>query len=578
MTPCSGEQPGVQNIFVRDNTDGSFQLVSSLESAPPGITPADAIYQGGSTDLSHVVFSENAQLTSKARTGNNLYEWVGGSVSLVTRVPVKGTSCSGPACANAVGSLAGGAIGSAFHAVSADGSRIFFTAPPTPKATTTNLYVRENGSSTVQVDAGIGGGGQFQAASTDGSKVFFTDSTGSLYEYNLSASSSPLTNLTPGGAAQVNGLSGVSDDGSLVYFVASSVLASNANGDGQTAQTAQPNLYVVNTATAGDAITFLATLSSSDSCDWTASCLSARVSSNGTYLAFTSTSALTNYDNNGLPEIFLSDASAAGPNCVSCIPSGTTATSGAGIAGGELSGINSTINYLQRYVSDSGQVFFNTADALVPTATNGAQNVYEYEAGQVQLLSTGTSSADSLYLDSTPSGSDVFFATSQALVPQDIDGAYDIYDARVGGGFPAPTPAPPACQGDGCQPPASNPPAAPVAGSVTFVGPGNATPPNPKPAQTTGKLKLQKHTVKGTSIALRVNVPAKGKITVSGGNIKKVSRSVSRAGTYTLTVHLTGKAKNRLKQKRKLKVAFSVRYAPSAGRASTVKVNLMAKA
>ncbi len=56
-------------------------------------------------------------------------------------------------------------MGSALHAVSADGSTIFFTAPPTPKATTTNLYVRQNGSSTVQVDAGIGGGGQFQAAS-----------------------------------------------------------------------------------------------------------------------------------------------------------------------------------------------------------------------------------------------------------------------------------------------------------------------------------------------------------------------------------------------------------------------------
>ena len=39
VTPCSGEQPGVQNIFVRDNADGSFQLVSSLESAPPGTTP-----------------------------------------------------------------------------------------------------------------------------------------------------------------------------------------------------------------------------------------------------------------------------------------------------------------------------------------------------------------------------------------------------------------------------------------------------------------------------------------------------------------------------------------------------------
>ncbi len=36
VTPCSGEQPGVQNIFVRDNTDGSFQLVSSSRAPCQG--------------------------------------------------------------------------------------------------------------------------------------------------------------------------------------------------------------------------------------------------------------------------------------------------------------------------------------------------------------------------------------------------------------------------------------------------------------------------------------------------------------------------------------------------------------
>ena len=399
VTPCSGEQPGVQNIFVHDNTHGSYQLVSNLESAPSGTTPSDAIYAGASSDLSHVVFSENAQLTSDAPSGDDLYEWVGGTVSLATEVPATGTSCSGSACTPVVGSLAGGAMGTALHAVSADGSTVIFTANG-------NLYARENGSHGA-VGRGIGGSGQFQ----------------------------------------------------------------------------RPRRMVRRCS---------------------------------------------------LP----------------------------------------TVDYPERYVSDSGQVFFNTADALLPTATNDAQNVYEYEAGQLRLISTGTSSADSLYLDSTPSGNDVFFVTSQALVPQDIDGAYDIYDARVGGGFPVPPTPAPSCQGDTCQPPPPSPPAPPVAGSVTFVGPGNATPGH----TTAATIRLLKRTVKGTTIALRVKVPASGRITISGTDIKKVSRSVSHAGTYTLTVHLTGKAKNRLKHKRKLKLAFSVRYVPSAGSASTAQVKLTAKA
>ena len=72
-------------------------------------------------------------------------------------------------------------MGNALHAV-IDDSSVFFTANG-------NLYVRQNGSSTVQVDAGIGGGGQFAGASTDGSKVFFMDSTRSnLYEYDFAGS------------------------------------------------------------------------------------------------------------------------------------------------------------------------------------------------------------------------------------------------------------------------------------------------------------------------------------------------------------------------------------------------------
>ncbi len=563
VTPCSGEAPKAQNLFVRDTTTNTFQLVNNLESAPSGVTPADANFDGSSSDMSHVVFDESAQLTSDAPSASDdLYEWDGSTVSLVTKVPSSGSSCSGSACTAVVGSIAGGGLGNALHAVT--DSNVAFTANG-------NLYVRQNGTSTVQVDAGIGGGGQFEGASTDGSKVFFMDSGDSnLYEYDFASSGSHLTDLTPGGSAQLQGVSGMSSDGSVVYFIAESVLASNANGDGQTAQAGELNLYAVNTATAGDPITFIATLGSSDGCNVGGGC--DRVSSNGAFIAITSTSSLTGYNNKGAPEIFLSDSSGDGLSCASCIPGGTPATSGASIMGPEGAGIAGNTLFLQRYVSDTGQVFFNTSDALLPTAANGAQNVYEYEAGQVHLISSGTSADDSLYLDSSPSGSDVFFTTSQVLVPQDIDGSFDIYDARVGGGFPVPTPTT-ACQGESCKPPQSAPLVTPSAGSSTFTGPGNS-----KSGTGNAKVTVVKRTVKHARFSLHVKVSAGGQIVASGGSINRVSRSVKRAGTYTLTVHLTRKAKNRLKHKRKLKLSIRVQYLPSAGSASTVKVNPTAKA
>ena len=112
------------------------------------------------------------------------------------------------------------------------------------------------------------------------------------------APSSHLTDLTPGGSAQLQGVSGMSGDGSRVYFIAESVLASNANGDGQTAQAGQLNLYAVNTATAGDPITFIATLGQLGRLQLAAATATG-VSSNGTFIAITSTSSLTGYNNNG---------------------------------------------------------------------------------------------------------------------------------------------------------------------------------------------------------------------------------------------------------------------------------------
>ncbi len=70
----------------------------------------------------------------------------------------------------------------------------------------------------------------------------------------------------------------------------------------------------------------------------------------------------------------------------------------------------------QRYLLDDGRLFFDSEDALLAQASNGKQNVYEYEpagdgscageseGGCLSLISTGTSSEDSFFMDASANG------------------------------------------------------------------------------------------------------------------------------------------------------------------------------
>jgi len=618
-----GEPTGNQNLFVV----GSSGPPLLVDRAPLfGDSTAQATFDGASADLSTVVFDESARLTpdSNALSGNDLLYASSPSstsspnVALVTDVCSTGqNSCSAsssPAQVPAVGSLAGaganttaGSYGDAFHAVSDDGSKIFFTATPTGSSTT-NLYVRENplsgSATTVQVDGSIGGGGNFLAATADGSEVFFTDSSGSnLYEYNFNASGNPVTDLTPGGNAAIDGLAGIDDSGSDLYFVANSVLASSQNSFGQSATASQPNLYLIPN---GDPTktTFIATLNGGDGNDWSPRSLSSRVSGNGSFVAFTTQNAL----NTSSPtttvaaQIYVYNSGTNQLNCASCAPGGATASASATINPPYTVVDLSNGEFLQRNVSDSGQVFFDTPDALLPAVqNNGVNDVYEWESngsgtctssadngGCLYLLSGGTSSSASYFADASPDGTNVFFVTDNALVPQDTDLAADYYDARVNGGFPATAP-PPSCQGDGCKPSETAAPPVPVVATVTFFGPGNVKGSTSSPAPRKKSKKHKKHKkhaliavltqrMTGNRIKVGVTVPASGRLSVAGASLTGSSRFVRHAGAYTLVARLKPRAMAALENKHKLRLTIRVRYVPAGGRASAAVIKLTVKA
>lgn len=516
-----GEPERFRNLFVHDFPAGTYQLVN--------VTPGDVIWPepqegsqrywpasflAASDGLDHVVFEEELALTDDApigyRGGNELYEWTDEEVRLVTylpdETPVHGSLAGATRNYGPTGTIADQVTNVAQfrHAVSVDGSRIFFEAEG-------GLYLREGGARTVQVDASQGaepsGGGRFLLASADGSRVFFSaesqltvDSTAApgepdLYEYRVEPGGpGVLVDLTvnAGEPANVLGVSGASEDGSHVYVVAQGALTATPNSHGDSAVAGAPNLYLLREGS----VTFVATLNRfADDCDWAtnAHCggaeeagpsLTARVSRGGDFIGFNSVRSLTGYDNtdvnSGEPdiEIFLYAAASNELSCASCNPSGSHPVAGAAIHWPANPGNNANWSnaYPQRNVSDHGQVFFETADALLPRDVNGVRDVYEFFDGELRLISTGRGGAGFHFLDATPDGSNVFFSTAQALLPRDIDSVPDYYDARSGGGFPEPPPPPPPCSPGSCRDSSSAAGAIPAPGTATFTGPGNQRP------------------------------------------------------------------------------------------------------
>jgi hypothetical protein len=316
---------------------------------------------------------------------------------------------------------------------------------------------------------------------------------------------------------------GASEDASRISFASEEALSSGANAQGKSPVAGAPNLYLYDSGKSGlDRYQFIGTLSDMDAQPFTSAGnegtftplnfvafkKSSRVSPDGRQIAFMSTATLTGYDNtdanNGEAdaEIYAYDATANGGqgqlSCVSCNPSGqrpvgrniTLEGYETALWGAALLPPYYTDQYGSRVISDDGKrVYFNAYDALLPSDTNGKADVYQWEApgsgtcteaspafsplneGCLSLISSGESPTDSEFIDASPDGRDVFFTTASSLLPQD-PGLVDIYDARVGGGYPLPPARRAACEGEACQGPLA-PPNRPTPASAVFNGPGN---------------------------------------------------------------------------------------------------------
>ncbi len=499
-------------------------------------------FEGANPGLTHIILRERGN-------AKELFEWTPGGPDTELQ----------PIGAEAILGGKNGQGRSATNAISDDGSRIYYTSGG-------NLFLREDGTSGIEVDASDGGagefgGGVFDTASSDGSRAFFTDTYNLTANaraesgpdlYMFEAASRKLTDIAPQG--DVQGVLGASEDGSYVYFVANGVLASGArqghcqHGLGLV-ESRTCNLYVWHEGTTR----FITTLSEGDengdahsyespqgvfqAADWTPvlEYRTSRVSPDGEDVVFMADGDLTGYDSRPMEasacvnesgdqtyerpcqEVYVYDAVSGALRCVSCNPTGGRPQGPSAIPGGTPYAQGETL-YQSRVLSDEegrARVFFDSEDALAPQDTNGVGDVYEWEedgrgdcaqaGGCLGLVSNGTNSVESEFLDASVNGDDVFFLTYAKLASQDTDNLVDVYDARaphVSGemvGSPPPAAALPPCDnGDSCKPPASAQPSlfgAPS--SATFTGAGNpssvvipATRPKSKVLSRAQKLKV----------------------------------------------------------------------------------------
>jgi hypothetical protein len=412
--------------------------------------------------------------------------------------------------------------GTLFHAISNDGSVIFFNGSGV-------LYARVNGKTTSPTTLKLGGG-VFQGASEDGAKVFFNGAGGGLYMDVIDSKPghegvTKKVLLTPG-AAGTYLRSG--DDGSHVYFNSEGVLAKNENGNEpikEKAEAGKENLYVYepDPEHPGQYRTvFIAqalpggNISEGSAEAQVNGCPSRELKEvvepgceGGRFFVFTSTAHITPGDTAGGAQVFEYDAAGSGHLTRVSLGEGGYDENGNGGAGGASIAapeFGAPDGYTQtelfedsrRAVSDDGStVVFSTARALSPRAVNDQQagqgplDVYEYHDGQVGLISTGHSPTSDKQPTITPSGRDVFFTSTENILPQDSDGLSSLYDARIEGGFPAAAVEEGGCNGDACQGPPSVPNLLAANGSATFSGLGN-----PPPAAPTVKAKAKPKPVK----------------------------------------------------------------------------------
>jgi hypothetical protein len=362
---------------------------------------------------------------------------------------------------------------SRYWIASTDGTRVFFTA---------RYGLAENGSSSGATScANVPSGGASQG-SGEGCD---------LYEYDLERPAGErLTDLSPditdAKGAGVVGVLDASEDGTYVYFASRGRLGAVGNTEAESLTSGAYNIYL---AHAGR-LRLVGTLGQAEAigtgdralvneASWTS-----RASGGGSKFVFeTSLGGPA-----GAPMVYLYSADDTTRICVSCRHDGQAPFSPQIL----IPLATASEAHAPIVLTDGGRLYFYSADPLATGAVEGSRNLYQWEHGQVSLIASEPAGVPrsldkvggtNFFGGASADGGDVYFTSPERLAGPDQDERWDVYDARIGGGFPeSPETAPcDATVEDACNAGGAGLTTQAAPATSAFAGPSNASPQKQRP-------------------------------------------------------------------------------------------------
>jgi hypothetical protein len=370
-----------------------------------------------------------------------------------------------------------------------DASRLYFQAFANGSACTASsehhygIYYRDrSAASTVEVESGDGVASdpELIRSTPDGRSVFFTteaprspaDENSSRDVYRWDADSNTYTCLTcVVDDARVTGRVLVSDDFTHVYFTSTAPLVAGHGVPGE------PSIYSVSDGGLQFVVSGVSSVNTLNN---------TKLSGDGNVLLFKTIHGLPNteltsdeqaeecqeflFDTKtpGCVQFFRYEDSTNSVECLSCLPGGVSAYDVGEISGGTA------------LSEDGSTVAFVTHERLLPEDINNSEDIYEWHNGALRLISDGETVYPSTGFTSTPrvygidaGGENIFFTIiDPTLTGYEHDKLANLYDARVGGGFPRPS-EPTHCSEESCQGALLPPPPQQRVGSSSLNGAGN---------------------------------------------------------------------------------------------------------